>query len=246
MLNLKKRHMKRRVDPFFTVNMKKINRTNLSQNKLHKIQETANLPSTKKMSFIHPTKCGGTAVENFLYSNYSRYFSLEKGHGPTCLNHNNSVIIVRDPIDRFKSIYKYWKYGSAMYERDNDFIQKYGNVSVKQFIHFLKTNATEHLYNKATWDVHFKPITHWIRNTQLNKIIILKYQKDIDPSIQKLLRLLKIPTNGKKVPHVNITKKKEVVVLDDEDIAFVKDYYQTDYALWEKIEQTPTLFRCVI
>ena len=234
------------IDDFYIVNMRKIRNMTIKQEKLHKLQETQILPQTTKLTFVHPTKCGGTAVENFLYENYRNFFNLNKGHGPTCLNHNNSVIIVRDPVDRFKSIYKYWKYGSGVNIRDETFLKKYSDVNVKQFIQFMKNNNTEHLFRGCTWDVHIRPITYWIKKTQLRNIIVLKYQKDINPSIQKLLHLLKIPTTSKIVPHFNVTKNKEKIVLDDDDIAFIREYYKTDYALWDKINNEPTLFRCVI
>ena len=64
-----------------------------------------------RYSFIHPTKTGGGACEDFFRNNYSEYIK-SCGHIIKCKNDNNSIIIVRDIYDRFISMYKYWKYGS--------------------------------------------------------------------------------------------------------------------------------------
>ena len=47
--------------------------------------------NTNRFSFIHPTKCGGTAVENFLLKHYSKYFILKSHHTLTCNNYNNPI-----------------------------------------------------------------------------------------------------------------------------------------------------------
>jgi len=237
---------KKQIDDFYIVTERKIRIVTLRNERLHKLQETYTFPNLNRLSFVHPTKCGGTAVENFLYENYRNYFILNKAHGPTCLNHNNPVIIVRDPIDRFKSMFKFWKYGSRVNKRSEEFLNKYKNVTVKQYILFIKTNKKEHLIGGVTWDVHIKPITHWIKNTKLHNIIILKYQDNIDPSVQKLLEIMKIPSKNVNVPYFNVSSTKEKVILDDDDIQFIKEYYSSDFDLWEKINEQPQLFRYVI
>lgn len=234
-------------DPYYNINMKTAGNIRKQHELLHSLQEKYQIPNTNLYNFVHPTKCGGTAVEDFLHENYQQYFQLIKGHGQTCLNHNNPIIIVRDPIDRFKSIYKYWKYGSDKFMRRKEFNDKFGNITIKGFIQLLLQNKTDALYKGYTWDLHFKPITHWIKKTKLSNIIILKYQKDIDSSVQKLLQTLNIETVPKNVSHVNITQKiDEKILLDKQDIAFIQYYYQSDFELWDKINNQPELFRHVI
>ena len=214
---------------------------------LHILQDHIELPKKTKFTFIHPTKCGGTAVEDFFFKYYRKYFDLIKGHGQTCLNHNNSIIIVRDPIDRFKSIYKYWKYGSERFLCNRKEDIPFFHFNVKDFIQLLKNNDTNKLYRGATWDLHFKSITHWIKNTKLENIIVLKYTKDMNPVIQTFLKEFGIPTVSAVVPHVNITKKvEEKILLDKTDIDFIQNYYKSDFELLDKIQNEPSLFRRVI
>jgi hypothetical protein len=239
---IKRKH----IDDFYIVNERKVRECTLKHEVLHKLQETRTFSKSNKLTFIHPTKCGGTTVENFMHENYRKYFQLNKAHGQSCLNHNNPVMIVRDPIDRFKSMFKFWKYGSRINRRSESFLNKYKNVTVKQFIQFIKNDKKEHLFGGVTWDVHIKPITHWIKNTKLYNIIILKYQKNLDNSVQKLLEIMKIPSKNVHVPYFNVSSCKENVILDDEDIQFIKEYYRSDYDLWEKINEHPYLFRVVI
>ena len=83
--------------------------------------------NNNKFTFVHPTKCGGTSVENFLNKYYSKYFYTNV-HFNKCENNNNSILIVRDPVDRFKSMYKYWKSGSEIFIHKNKHIDRFKNV----------------------------------------------------------------------------------------------------------------------
>ena len=62
-------------------------------------------------TFIHPTKSGGTACENFFYEYYREYI-VGLGHDYNCNNNNNPIIIVRDIKSRFFSMFTYWKCGA--------------------------------------------------------------------------------------------------------------------------------------
>lgn len=234
-------------DPYYIIDMNIAKNIRKQHEILHQLQNHYHFSNTNLYTFVHPTKCGGTAVEDFLHENYQQYFQLIKGHGQTCLNHNNPIIIVRDPIDRFKSIYKYWKYGSDKFTRKKEFNEKFGQINIKDFIQLLKNNDTKTLYRGYTWDLHFKPITNWIKNTKLENIIILKYKNDIDSSVQKLVQTLNLNIVPKNVSHVNITKKiDEKIILDEQDMTFIREYYCSDFELWNKINNNPELFRHVI
>ena len=203
--------------------------------------------NTNRFSFIHPTKCGGTAVENFLLKHYSKYFILKSHHILTCNNYNNPIIIIRDPIERFISLFKYWKYGSEIFIRDKLFLEKYKNISIKNFISLIKENKTNTLFYSFTWDKHFQKITHWINNTNYKNIIIIKYKNDMNFTIQKMLRLFNIPNLvDDKVEKCNITNNIEDVTLDHEDIDFIHNYFKEDYHLIHLINTQPKLFRAVL
>lgn len=54
---------------------------------------------SKKYTFIHATKTGGTALEKFFGKHYSNYIT-GSGHRNKCKSSDNPIIIIRNPIDR--------------------------------------------------------------------------------------------------------------------------------------------------
>jgi len=201
-------------------------------------------------TFIHPTKTGGSACDKYFMTYYSKYFNGSCFHKIKCSDDNNPVIIIRDPIDRFISMYKYWKYGpiDRAFKRGAAFIEKYNNYSIKDFINLLKTNSTKDLYQKFTWDAHFKPQNDWIDNTQYNNIIIIKYDANLNDNVQKLIKFLKLEADTDTITELsfyNISKNIEQIILDDTDIEFIKQRYNDDYILIDKINNNPELFKFI-
>ena len=60
-----------------------------------------------------------------------------------------------------------------------------------------------------------------------------------------MINTFKIPNLNIKIPHINVSKNKENIVLDDEDLQFIREYFKTDYELIELINTNPQLFRGV-
>ena len=206
--------------------------------------------NTKKFTVVHPTKCGGTSINSILRKYYSKYFIVESRikndvHKTVCRDNNNPILLVRDPVDRFKSMYKYWKYGSEKFNDNNNkhksYIQK---LSIKDYINLIKTKSS--LLNRSyTWDRHYAPTTDWIKVSNYNKLIIIKYCKNLNIPFQKMINAFNIPNLNVSVPHSNVSNKKEEIVLDEEDLQFVQEYFKKDYELIELINTKPRLFRGV-
>jgi hypothetical protein len=203
-----------------------------------------------KFTFVHPTKCGGTSINSILRKYYSNYFIVESQnkndvHKTVCKDNNNPIILVRDPVDRFKSMYKYWKYGSKEYNQRSAKYKSYiQNMNIKHYIHLIKTKSPI-LNNSYTWDKHYAPTTDWIKVSNYNKLIIVKYCKDLNIPFQKMINAFNIPNLNIPIPHSNVSKKKEIIILDQEDLQFIQEYFKTDYELIELINTNPRLFRGV-
>jgi hypothetical protein len=199
-------------------------------------------------TFIHPTKTGGTACETFFEEHYSDFIK-GTGHDNKCMNNNNPIIIIRDPIDRFISMYKYWKYGSLdidKYRRNGLFLQNYNQYSIKDFIRLIKNKQHDDLYQSFTWNQHFEPITNWINNVDYTNIIVILYTKNLNGKINKLLEVLKIKPKPVELPIINISNNKENIQLDDDDILFIKSYFADDFKLYDDVKNSPELFKHVL
>jgi len=199
-------------------------------------------------TFIHPTKTGGTACETFFNDHYSEFIK-GTGHDNKCMNNNNPIVIIRDPIDRFISMYKYWKYGSLdidKYKRNDVFLKNYNDYTIKDFIQLIKNKQHGDLYQNFTWGQHFQPVVKWINKTNYKNIIVIIYERDLNEKINKLFDVLKIKNNGTKLPIVNISNNKENIQLDDNDILFIKSYFADDFNLYDDVNNRPELFKHVI
>lgn len=200
-------------------------------------------------TFIHPTKSGGTALERYFEAHYKEYI-VGKTHGNKCSPTNNPIIVLREPIDRFISMYKYWKKGSKdikPYQRSNEFVSKYGNYTIKDFINLLKDNAKVDLCVSFTGNLHFVPTTHWIAKTPLDKIIIILYIKNLDIKMTHILKNLGVP--DKKIPLGIVNESigsDEDVILNEEDLQYINERFKDDFDLYEKAQTQPELFRMVL
>lgn len=202
-----------------------------------------------KYRFIHPTKSGGTAVERYFKQYYSNNI-CGQGHGDTCKNNNNPIIIVRDVKTRFYSMYKYWKNGAidTQFKRNNEWCSEKSNISVLDFINMLKSKDKQ-LYQGFTWDQHFAPTVRWIDpSCKYKNIIIIRYEENLNDKIQKLINRLGIKNKNIPVPVVNVSKNTNCKYDIENKIVneFIQEYFKDDIELIHKINTKPELFKLVI
>lgn len=201
-------------------------------------------------TFIHPTKSGGTSVEDYFKINYNEYIK-GRDHYNICQKDNNPIIIVRDVESRFLSMYKYWKNGSSdlpQFKRDKQWIEKYKDTTINDFIDMLKNKDKQNLYHVFTWSHHFEPTTKWI-NTNYEDIIVIKYEKNLNNKIQKLINALNIPNKNVELSIVNKSvgiQNEENILNDKYVIDFIQEYFKEDIKLINTIEKYPELFKLVI
>lgn len=212
--------------------------------------------SNKKYTFIHIPKCGGSSVETYFEMNYNNYITGTT-HKWVCEKDNNPIVIIRNPIDRFISLYHYWKNGShGRNSRTNEFTDKYGNFNIKDFIKMykdntesIKNNYMHELVNGYMWRIHYFPQTYWINPSFFSNSIVIVYADDLSDKITSLLQFLNIENKGIELCKSNITRKKDNelnIILDEEDSIWIREHFKEDFDLWDKANNNPDLFKCVI
>lgn len=198
-------------------------------------------------TFIHPTKCGGTALEQFFARVCPERISGH-GHGNRCTPENNPIIVLREPFDRFTSIYRYWKLGAEAgpYQRAPELRAKYAGVTPKQFIRMIAEDRRDDLYADPRWTKeHFLPQAHWLPAEAIPHAIVLPYVADLAPMVRGLFEYLRIDV-AVDLPKVNVTRRDTEVNLDGEDQRWIRQTFAADFDLWGRLRHRPQGFRRVI
>jgi hypothetical protein len=207
-----------------------------------------------KYDLIHATKTGGSALYSFLLKNYSEYFTIQikhsakkKPHSFLCGDSENPIIIFRDPIDRFNSMFSYWKYGSSTWRRSRLFLKETKNIGVNNFVSLIRNNRIDILDRAFTWDAHYSTQSRWLTGDYQN-IIIINYQNDLQSSLVSLLGFLQIPDKGVHLKKVNASKKRQNYFedLNQESLDWFYEYYKEDFEIQQKISSTPEILKKVI
>lgn len=202
-------------------------------------------PPQTHYTFVHPTKSGGTSIETFVRDHEINWIHLN-GHGNLCQKNNNPIIIVRDPIERFLSMYFYWKNGSPLFEHTATHRTRYKNISIKLFIRCLRDKMVRNvLYTKYIWEDHYRCQSYWIPETCYDNTIVVFLTNHLTDSMTQLFEYLDFhPPYEIQIPHVNASYK-EPIQLDQTDIEFIHQYFKSDFELIEKIKHQPELFKKV-
>jgi len=209
--------------------------------------------------FIHPTKTGGTAVEQYFVRYYPDYIE-GTGHVARTGEYDKPIIIFREPMDRFKSMYRYWLKGgfnpkdkenkpwpSAEFTRRNpNWDNLTRNVDINKYLDYILKNNENMLIRGYTTKAHTRLQSYWYTGDRSN-IIVIKYQENLETTIEKLINYLNIPTNKQAhLPKINVTKPCTVNELTNTSYQMYKKYFANDYTLQDKINNEPHLFRKVI
>lgn len=201
-----------------------------------------------KYKFVHIPKTGGSAIEKFIkpYSDTIIGF----GHDNLCKFNENPIVVIRYPIDRFVSMYYYWKYGSITppFTRDAEWLKKYRSFTIKDFIVLFDKKSYKNLYCNFTWDQHFMPSKNWIDEESYKRTIVIIYQKNLQEKVYKLMDYIQLNDDFRKnkINRVNVSRKDIEVNLDEKDIKWISERFKEDFDLWTKVHNNPELFKAVI
>jgi hypothetical protein len=204
----------------------------------------------KKTNLIRPTKVGGTALNCFLNTHYKNFFTFvpcaNHVHDIRCGDAKNPLLIFRDPIYRFNSIFNYWLFGSEMYAREQNVTDK-NLLDVNHFISLIKNDLLQEFTPKYMHELHLKPQSYWYTGDYKN-IIVINGNDDLKNSVIELLNYLKIPNRGfePEMRNISIYKKNWFPEFTRESLDWFHEYFKEDFEIQQKIKSTPEVFKKVI
>jgi hypothetical protein len=198
------------------------------------ISYNINYPESFENKFVHIPKTAGSSIAQFL----SNYDIDILGHDHNA-NIPNAIIVIRHPIDRFISTFKYWK-KLCIHEQVCD-----NSVHLKDFIEYIKTDNEKMLISPHYQKWHYLPQSNYIDPSNYKNTIIVKYSKNMmNTKMKILLKYLNIPDKGIELPSENLSLDF-YVHLDNVDLEWIYMYYQKDFDLYNKLNN-PELFKLVI
>jgi len=198
-----------------------------------------------RLSFIHPTKSGGTAIEKFLSEYYSDQIDVQVGHKRTSRDVDCSLIVVRNPYDRAWSMFQYWKYGSDIFTRTPEFLAENEHVTFEWFLDRVQFNP-DRVYGDFLWDVHFLPTSHWLDSSDYHNTVAMEYHTDMNDSLQELFRKNDIIDKGVVLRTVNPTSGKAGHQWTSNERLRVERIFASDFYLLNMMQNKPELFNQVI
>jgi hypothetical protein len=186
-----------------------------------------------KVGFVHITKTGGS---NFKRKNTNRMVICKADHHDTAKTYNNKnnpcFAIIREPLDRFISAFKFNVAGSDKWKKE------FHIKNVNDFVDEMKKSPVAFL-NTFDKGMQFKKQVKWL-NGDPNRTYVVKYSKDslVDDIIYLLDREFDIDyAYDKSSKDLNVSFTKNVDVnISDENKKYVLDYYKEDVDLYEKLD----------
>ena len=194
--------------------------------------------NTRRYTFIHVPKTSGSALHKVL-DKYPKNFDVYSNHfhNMVATKFNRPILCIREPTDRFLSIYKYWR------QHAPKFYPKI-NTSLKYFIQLLKKKSKFLLVGNPPFlsEYHYFQQVNYIDPSVYPYSIIIMYDKNqMEAKTNALLKYLEITEKDVPVPVKNVSLKTDVQ-LDDEDLQYVQEKYKDDYQLWDELQQHPEKF----
>ena len=199
----------------------------------------------KMYTYVHIPKTGGSSIIKYL-KKYSEHFDLKSNHFHDIIatKQNNPVLCIREPMERFYSMYKYWKqHIHDQYPEIDDSVKNFINLVNKKSNYLVLGPSNQPFIHKQ----HYMPQSTYLKSDVYRYAIVIKYDKEnMGDKMNKLLDYLHIKNKNIKLLRENVSKYDDIELLDEEDREFIMNTYYTDFELWNHIQKNPHLFLKVI
>ena len=188
---------------------------------------------------MHVPKTGGIAVETFLKDKPMFKLFPDAHHLTVCHARDPSLIVIRDPVDRFVSQYNFWRHGSEFAACKN---AEDNGFTIGDYTEFIRGGNTEHLHRDFSGEIHYAPQTRWISpNTYKNTHVIIYDAEKLASKVYAVLDLVGCPYE-RNFPVKNVTAKK---VVEEVNLEWLREYYKEDFELWRLLHEEPEKFKSV-
>lgn len=185
----------------------------------------------KKFIFVHIPKCAGNAIIESLYnqkatghSPISKYIEEDPKH----YNEFYKFALVRDPVDRFFSAYRYlMKGGMGTYDVDfaNDYLKPCG--SLENFVQKMK-NSKRFRKIVLGW-THFIPQHEFLFFDGDCAVDDIFRQESLSSDFSTIKK--KLGVEGAFLKKVNVSKNEENDVISADSLRFLEEVYGEDIVL---------------
>jgi hypothetical protein len=184
-----------------------------------------------KLGFIHITKTGGTNLKDknigdFFYGIYHHEDGLfYKSINMPCF------AILRDPIERYKSLFYYNNYGSNKYKH----VEKHScnNINEFVFMHFKRGWKFVKCYEKG---MQFRKQIEWLNGDAEQIYIVLFDKNKLMHNINAMCNSLGIGFEIKDCSnYINATNYTNRGELTSSSIDIIKEMYKKDVELYNSL-----------
>jgi hypothetical protein len=179
--------------------------------------------------FLHISKNAGTSIRSI---HKQLPFSMSN-HDITANNISDSIVciaIIRDPVDRFVSSYRFAKNGGFSVKPgfSNHPINKYDDIN--DFVDDIKNGTYDALHTGENGEsltdasVIYWPQVHWLRSIKNKKLMLIDFNY-VNEAFKQLFNV--------NLPVHNNTKKQDD--LNEENRLFISELYGPDNVLYKKV-----------
>jgi hypothetical protein len=200
------------------------------------------------LGYIHIPKTGGTDTNNnFISILYDKYnFGIKNPYNNHSFdaqyykkNEIKCFCVLRDPIDRFISIFKFYNQTNINLLNINNFI-----IEEKEMItNYINDDQNTNDYNYT----FFSNQSNWLLNADNDNTYIIKYN-DINNNINYNIFLsaefgLKINDNDFSYDKENVSNTDNLILdLTNDSLNFINNLYSNDIALYNKLNSMTQVY----